>query len=373
MNIESRFNQVYKPLLSQFVSNLATRPYADYKGIPHVFLPAWGKNYQHALVRMAIVGKETRGWGPNLDEFIPLYANGSYSLDQDRVEFQNLDFRDASWMGDRPTRGSFWGFWMNVLSKVYGIDNWEELKKGQYEFILDSFVWGNANSIETETSAGLAEEVRGSEGYWFAKQESAVFDSLALLRSVFDPHVVILTCSNAERDSYLGSTMEFVETVDSRVNVYRDGQFLVFHMCHPNGQRYHPGGSDEFARIVRNLLCKYKLFCPLPNVFNQVLPQESIQILVNECRGLDVYSMIAKVAHELRNQRSCMTARRLCLDILNKAGATTRWGTEYTGNTRGPCKLVSSAWKHYDAAGEKSVAENIAYAFKTVSGYYAYE
>ena len=210
MKLEDKFNVVYRPLVDEYIKKLATRTPGDYKGIPHVFLPAWGKNYQYSLIRMAIVGKETRGWGPNLDEFIPLWLSGEYNFSLDREEFQHLDFKDASWMGGRPTRASFWGAWMNVLAKVYGIDDWQEIRRGRFDCLLDSFVWGNANAIETCTSAGVN---ASAEGYSFAKKESRVFDSIALLEQVFAPRVVILTCANGERDAYLGDDSKFIGIV----------------------------------------------------------------------------------------------------------------------------------------------------------------
>lgn len=85
-------------------------------------------------------------------------------------------------MGGRPTRASFWVFWMNVLAKTYGVDDWEEIKRGKYNILLDSFLWGNANAIETYTSAGVN---AGAPGYWFAKEESKVFDSIDLVKKVF--------------------------------------------------------------------------------------------------------------------------------------------------------------------------------------------
>lgn len=188
MEIKDKFEEEYRPLMDLFIERLSLRPFSDYQGIPHPFLPAWGKNYHHALIRIAIIGKETRGWAPNLDEFIKLYKNQKYDFGLDRKEFQNLDFTNNSWMGDRPTRASFWGFWMNVLAKTYGIGDWEEIKHRRYDVLLDSFLWGNANAIETVTSAGVNPN---APGYWDAKKESKVFDSIHLIQRVFDPHVII--------------------------------------------------------------------------------------------------------------------------------------------------------------------------------------
>ena len=97
--MKTQLEAVYRPLLDEFVKELAKNPSSDYAGIPHPFLPEEGRNYDHALKRIAIVGKETRGWGPNLDSFIPNYLASGFDFSAEMAEFQNLDFKDPGWMG----------------------------------------------------------------------------------------------------------------------------------------------------------------------------------------------------------------------------------------------------------------------------------
>lgn len=369
--LEERFESVYSPMVDDYVEKLKVRPWSDYKGIPHLFLPEWGKNYVHALTRLAIVGKETHGWNPCLDEFLPLYRSGKYPLREEKADFQNLAFKDPVWMGDRPTRESFWGFWMNVLAKVYGVSDWEDIKRGKFDRLLDNFAWGNVNSIETRASKSVN---AGAPGYDLAKDASRCFDSVELLIKVLDPHVIILTCSNEEKDNYLGNGFEQLETVRDRVTVYRRGRLYVFHMSHPNKQRFSPGGADVFAGIVRDLLNQYGLFCPLPDVLKNGLSQKAVERLVSEIKNEEKYAAIAKIAGELRRQKSCMTARDLCVRLLDAAGFLTNRGTRYTGRGRGPCKLVASAWGYYQYSEKRAdIAEDIALAFTNDSGYYAYK
>lgn len=365
-------SEVYRPLLDEFVHELAKYPISDYVGIPHPFLPEIGRNYRFALKRIAIVGKETRGWGLPLDEFISTYQKNGFDFAEEMAEFQNLDFKDPSWMGGVPTRSSFWGFWMNILAKVYGVEDWGDIKRGKFDILLDSFAWGNANAIETPTSIGVNPS---APGYWRAKNVAEkLFDSIDLLVQATDPHVVILTCSNSEKDRYLGSAFQCQEQVENKVSVYKRNELIVFHMPHPSNQRMHSGGAEKYAVIVRDLLMKYGMFCPLPNVLTEGLKPEAQEILVRECTGIDKFDAVAKIAAELRRQHSLMTARSLCLDILNPAGHKTNRGEAFTGNSQGPCKFVSAAWHHFQFARKMpDVAENIALAFTNVHGYYAYE
>lgn len=365
-------SEVYGPLLDEFVHELAKYPTSDYIGIPHPFLPEIGRNYRLALKRIAIVGEETRGWPPTLDAFISTYQKNGFNFAEEMAEFQNLDFKDPSWMGGVPILSSFWGFWMNVLAKVYGIEDWGELKRGQFDILLDSFAWGNTNAIETTTSIGVD---FSAPGYWRAKRVAErLFDSIDLLVRAVDPHVVILTCSKPEKDRYLGPAFQCVEQVENKVSVYKRDELIVFHMPHPSKQRKYAGGSERYAIIVRELLLKYGMFCPLTNVLTEGLKPEAQEILVRECTGIDKFDAIAKIAAELRRQRSLMTAKSLCLDILNPAGHKTTRGGAFTENSQGPCKLVSAAWKHFQFVRKMpDVAENIALAFTNVHGNYAYE
>lgn len=370
--MKTQLKTVYRPLLDEFVRELAKYPSSDYAGIPHPFLPEVGRNYDHALKRIAIVGKETRGWDPNLDSFIPDYLANGFDFDAEMEAFRNLEFKDSGWMGDRPTRASFWGFWMNVLAKVYGIQNWKDIQNGQYDILLDSFVWGNANAIETYTSEGVD---ASAPGYQRAKElAERLFDSIDLLVRATDPHAVILLCSVPERNRYLGPGFKVVESIDDKVMVLRRGDLLVFHAPHPNSQRWYAGGADVFAQIMRDLLAKNELFCPLPDVLDNGLLPEAKRILVRECAGIHKFEAIAKVAHALRQQHSYMTARDLCLEILNPAGHRTNRGTPFTGNTQGPCRLVATAWRHFHNSERRpDVAEDIALSFTDVDGNYAYD
>ena len=96
MTLEEKFDQVYCPLMDEFVKKLSERELSDYQGIPHPFVPIWGKNYEKAFKKIAIVGRDTNGWGICLDEFLDKYKLGQYRFDDDRCEFRNLDFKDLA-------------------------------------------------------------------------------------------------------------------------------------------------------------------------------------------------------------------------------------------------------------------------------------
>ena len=49
MTLEEKFNHMYYPLMDEFVKKLSERDISDYQGIPHPFVPIWGKNMKKRL------------------------------------------------------------------------------------------------------------------------------------------------------------------------------------------------------------------------------------------------------------------------------------------------------------------------------------
>ena len=109
-------------------------------------------------------------------------------------------------------------------------------------------------------------------------------------------------------------------------------------------------------------------------VFKHGLTPAAKKALVDDCKGIHKFDAIAKVALELSRQGTCMSARELCVDILNPAGHKTDRGSPFTGDARGPCKLVASAWRHFhDRLKRPGIADAIAQVFTDVYGTKAYE
>ena len=369
MKIEEKFEKVYRPLMNQFIDDLKTRPYTDYTGIPHPFLPIWGRNYERAFKKIAIVGKETRWWGMTLEEFIPRYLEKNYEFSCDRTEFRNFKF--LSWAGKSPF--SFWAFWMKVIAKVYGVENWLELKYGKKNYLLDDFVWGNTHSIETNSSKAIQDVLNRqiAPGYWYAFNEAErILNRIDYLEMVFNPDVVILT--DSEYHNYLGSGFEEIEKpVEDKVSVLKRGNLLVFQCCHPTKMGFIKEQCEPFARIIRDLLNKYNLFFPLTNILKDGLNDKERKNLVERMRlENDKYKAVEVIAMTLRKTSGCMSVQLLA-NLLNEAGYTTNRNTPFTGNKHGPYKFISAVYNR--AKNERpDVADAIASSFTKPNGAYAY-
>lgn len=369
--------EVYRPLLDEYISELSRHPKSDYVSIPSPFLPQIGRNYDHALIRIAFVGKETYGWGgkDGLARLIRDYSAHGYNFAAGMADFQNLGFK--GWKNGR----TFWAFWMRVLAEVYGVADWHQVKEGKFDVLLDSFVWGNANAVETLESQTFKDDNVSPSGYNRAKRlAEKKFDKIDLLIKATRPHAIVLVCEKC--NDYLGSEFKEIDSINNgrngKIRVLRRGDTgtIVFHAPHPRYQQTSASGNSKwYVHEFRKLLENYGLFCPLPNVYGNGLSPKSKDLLIKECdsRCNTKFEAIAKVAHELRKQHSLMTARSLCTDILNHARHRTQRDTLFTGNGRGPCRLVKTAWDHFQNVEKRGdIAEDIALSFVRTNGRYAY-
>lgn len=377
MSYLTRFEKIYREKVSLFCQDLLKRASPEgYRGVPMPFLPMCGKEYHFALKKIGFIGIETLGWG-SLENFLKVYSENTYDFQWDRENFQNFEF--LNWGVNK--RYEFWHFWLMILSLIYGIQL-KDLQQGKMNLLLDSFAWGNCNSIETAQSKNIIkakQEGRLGVEYQYAKKKSEeLFDHLDMMNDVFEMDAIIVACKDCWR--FLGPRENYDELPSDchNVKVYKRklGKLLVFQCNHPHGT-IKTGGPEKNAHEIRNLLQKYKLFCPLPNVARNGLSNDAEKILVDKLHELReekgngaVFEAVAIVAKELHNQHSCMQAATLC-DLLNKSGFLNRLNKQYTGNKRGPCSLVRHAYHCYES-GHPGIAEDIAFAFTRKNGLYAY-
>lgn len=109
-------------------------------------------------------------------------------------------------------------------------------------------------------------------------------------------------------------------------------------------------------------------------LYHATLTPAGKQHLIDLCHGLSKFEAIAQIAMALEADHTTITARSLCLDVLNPAGFTTDIGEPFTGNSQGPCKLVASAWDYFQNVVKcPLVAKAIAEAFTDIAGGYAYD
>ena len=361
-SLEKRFERVYRPLMDTFAQKLMERDVSDYQGIPNPFLPIWGKNYEKSYKKIAVIGKDTRGWGMDLSAFLDKYKNGQYHFEEDRCDFRNLDFK--YWGTSSP--GSFWRFYMEVLANVYGIEKWTQIKDGKYDCLIDDFVWGNCFAVQLKDSEKTNPFAKGYD--YALENAQQCLNSFDYLEKIFSPDAVILTYAYYE--SYLGNGWVCEKEIDDKVRVLKRNKTVVFQCNHPNNMRFHSGGTREYARILRDLLHEYGFFFPLKGI--NFFPDDKKEGLVNRVKEEnDKYKAIEVVALTLRKYGCIMSAQNLS-SLLNEAGFHANRGNDFTGNCQGPYKLISAAYSRANSV-DPDLADAIASSFTRSDGTYAYK
>ena len=180
-----------------------------YKGIPYVFLPQYGTGYESAAVKMAFVGKETYGWIGWLNDFLHDAESGNWEKAWDMSAFQQCDY--VSWTQGPMTRYKYWGFVMYLLADLYGINNWNALKKRSNPAlsVLSSFAWGNVHAVETASSSGLDRTVLNPAAHSAALAAADKhLNSFTMLRESLRPDMTLITCGKADCDKSLLCTKD---------------------------------------------------------------------------------------------------------------------------------------------------------------------
>ena len=146
-HIQEQRNLTYETLCRMFFEKLNELHVSDecLKAIPELFVPSCGKYYADSLVKIAIMGKETYGWGDSLYENLKDFEKGksinSYSETYFRTE------------GPSEWRNTFWQYFAEVLALMYDVDVNSVLEKDSP--IINSIAWNNCHAIETYDSGGV--------------------------------------------------------------------------------------------------------------------------------------------------------------------------------------------------------------------------
>lgn len=203
--LDEKYRNIYRPLIAKFMNDIETVNPTD---LPVPFLPFYGENYEQTPYKIAFVGWETRD-SVSLDKYISRYKEGSekeevyYWFNEDL--YYPFYFIDYKYMNN--TGRDFWGFIFQFLAKFYGISDWKELKTKKHLIPLQSFAWGNVDSIERWEVAKRPNA--NIEDYRIVKHTSKIFDEFNLLVKTLEPKIVLLLRWNASEKWLLKDVKEY--------------------------------------------------------------------------------------------------------------------------------------------------------------------
>ena len=261
------FNAVYEPLLRQFIEEIKD---VDKENLPIPFIPVFGEKYEKAEYRIAFVGWETRN-NSDLSKFIQLAEE---KPDEALNYFSEvLDIEDEYNLtnyGNNFGTG-FWNFVMKFLALFHGINDWEEIKNQKHPDILQSFVWGNLDSIERyEVSA----KARGGrlEEWKKVKKASLIFDKASHILNVFKPKILIILMWRDD-DKWLTEGMEIGKDFEEKTILEDELEYYyinytdthVYWTKHPRGMN---NNLDFYINLIMRHIINIKIFFELPNQQN---------------------------------------------------------------------------------------------------------
>ncbi|HEV2247287.1 MAG TPA: hypothetical protein VGW37_11600 [Terriglobia bacterium] len=360
----------FRPLISEFVSEIEGAGLDVKPGSPQPFFPVFGEAYERSSLRMVIVGQDTRGWGC-LKRFMEMEraAPGS-ALADDLTEFRDLDFKNWG-----ATRYTFWGFAMMFLAALHGRSDWGVMKRGAYPEILSSFAWGNGNAVEYYNSSP---KTMAWDQWELVRKAGERFNGLRHLVETIGPRVVVVLWKDMNPAAYFaGYGFTQVEEAGG-IRHFRvpAANVDVFQATHPVRMRWEGVAADDVcaqlvARLqVNNLSVAFPAFVQHSSDSENAIAhlRKSAPARKN---GFDKFRFVEWVAEELKKRGSFMSAPTLAR-LLNELGFETDYGCEYTGG-RGTYNLISGTYWRLERDGRGERAGMVAEAFRKPNFEYAYE
>ncbi|MCM1067480.1 MAG: hypothetical protein NC418_07910 [Muribaculaceae bacterium] len=378
-SLDERYIEFYEPKATSFYARLHELNIRQdvLDETPALFIPCYGSLYEKSHVKIAIMGKETYGWG-----CLSSAANDPL--------WGIKEFRKK---GPTEWRNPFWQYFAQILGDIYGVSK-EDILSPDGLFI-PSIAWNNCLSIESSKSKTFCDwsyndfvELYKIQNLASDLDISNIYDFI----KIFSPNVIFFFYKNkAEYDSWKWQNeAELISTQtinDINIEEYKINQTIVFHIHHPNYLVRNHAQSDEMGRHIVDRLKYYKLYSPLPSEmwYNEVnccnnSPEynhfknvifECINKLSAENLNLIARIAIATIAVELRKMKSKMSGV-IMVRLLNEIPVFRSSGWIYSEDGRGPLAAIKGAYNFYYENEEYEIADYIALSFTRKNGLYAW-
>lgn len=377
--IQEQCRLKYEPLCRSFFEKLKRLDLSDnsLKAIPELFVPSCGEYYADSLVKIAIMGKETYGWGTSLYDILQDFEKGESIAPRSGRYFR--DEGPAIW------QNNFWKYFAEVLALMYDLDADRVLS--QDSPVLESIAWNNCHAIETYQSDGIdrgaitEEEMRSVQEIAF----EAGITHIDHFIDVFKPQVILHLYRNQDLpDSYRAvENAEFVKGwgKEGFLHEYSYKGVVILHCWHSSYMTRGKVSKKEFAEAVCDALASHKLFkrfrhlphydettdyshfCELANQMAADGNPSSLQDFQDLAQEI-----ITGIALELRKMGATMTARLLTATILNQVPCFKAANWQYSPNGRGPCRVVTGVWNALANQGKYEEAAHVAHAYTGIHG-----
>lgn len=387
-----RMKARYSENVQHFFSDLLKENFTEEElnAIPALFLPAWGEMYCSSILKIAIAGKETLGWGNEFGESlfadVNAFRSGKYNVNASCERYRE--------QGPAVWRNKFWQYAASAIGKVFGLGKFDILKKDNP--ILQSIAWFNAHALETYQSSGVDQKNISPEKAHLLQilvDEHGLsnFDTFV---DVFQPHVILYFYRDSWGQSCRtfgpGKNCEFRQAwgENDDIHEYQMGETIILNLRHTSWMTRGNMAEDDCAKLILQVLNARGIGNRLPCTNSQHFDLYSmsatmwrhwVEIVRNEAElypetnNWDLSRhLILTVARELKKTNSTMSAQTLVL-ILNEVTKFRNEKWLYSPERRGPCASVRGAYNTYFSNSQCEDAATIARAFTKLNGDMAYE
>jgi len=188
--VYSVFKEQYCKLIDQFVNDLGL---FCANGMPAIHIPIMGKNYENSMTKMAFFGIETDGWH-SFQEFMEIYTGVGDKIGSTEEAFDYLvnstePIKYLEWTNNPHT--SFWDYIFQFLITFYQLPEPILQNNKDYRNILESFIWGNTNSMERYH---VTAKKQGSQynDWEHIKNCSKIFDKAKYVLEICKPDIMLI-------------------------------------------------------------------------------------------------------------------------------------------------------------------------------------
>jgi hypothetical protein len=237
-------------MIDEFVISLGS---FNTTGMPAIHIPIIGKSYEKSAIKIAFFGKETYGWH-SFQEFMELFAGngkeyGSTVKAYDYLVNSTKPTDYLKWTNNWGT--SFWDYIFQFLTTFYKLDP-NLLENEGYKNLLDSFIWGNTNSMErySVTAEGQGAEYSDWE---HIKNASKIFDKAKYVLNLCKPDIMLVMDWEADEKWLIGKVDKKHEEIYDHHWFYKMGRTNVYWLAHPRWIAPNIGFSESINIIIKDL------------------------------------------------------------------------------------------------------------------------
>jgi hypothetical protein len=246
-----KYKKCYMKLIDSFVETLDC---FNTTGMPAIHIPIIGSRYEHWPVKIAFFGIETYGW-LSFQGFMEQYAGDGTTTGSTEKAFDYLTKSTSpanypEWTNNLHT--SFWDYVFQFLTAFYKLPESDFTKNDNYMDLLESFIWGNTNSMERyETTAKNSGAL--CDDWAHIKNASEIFDTPRYILDICKPDILLIMNWGKNESWLVGDKRVNHFELDSHHWHYKIKKTHVYWLPHPRyTSSLNGAGFEKSIKLIIN-------------------------------------------------------------------------------------------------------------------------